>query len=59
MITLQVQILHDNVLNVDFTDGTVLFVYLVPEGILKLKDSLLAALARGVRIVTYGESCCC
>lgn len=38
----------------DFSEATALFIYLVPEGILKLKDALIAALGRGVRIVTYG-----
>lgn len=49
----QVTIMHNNVLDVDISEATVLFIYLVPEGILKLKDVLLCALERGVRIVTY------
>ncbi len=35
-------ILHDNVLNVPLTPATAIFIYLVPEGILALKDRLLA-----------------
>ena len=35
-------ILHDNVLNVPLTPATAVFIYLVPEGILALKDRLLA-----------------
>ncbi len=54
-ISLQVTILHDNVLNVNFEDATVLFIYLVPEGILKLKEQLVQAIDGGVRVVTYGE----
>jgi hypothetical protein len=52
-LTKQIQIIHNNVLDVEFSEATVLFIYLVPEGILKLKDMLLQALDRGVRIVTY------
>eukprot|EP01032_Pedospumella_encystans_P015222 gene15222-17428_t len=49
----QVRIMHDNVLNIDFSDATCIFVYLVPEGMKLLQPSLLEALRRGVRIVTY------
>jgi len=50
----QINILHGNVLDVNFVDSaTVLFIYLVPEGILLLKEKLLLALERGTRIVTY------
>lgn len=45
---------HDNVLNINFEEATVLFIYLVPEGMNKLKEQLVAAIDRGVRIVTYG-----
>eukprot|EP00428_Durinskia_dybowskii_P070279 CAMPEP_0170412514 /NCGR_PEP_ID=MMETSP0117_2-20130122/31015_1 /TAXON_ID=400756 /ORGANISM="Durinskia baltica, Strain CSIRO CS-38" /LENGTH=146 /DNA_ID=CAMNT_0010670221 /DNA_START=122 /DNA_END=558 /DNA_ORIENTATION=+ len=49
----QIQIFHDNVLNIDFSAATCIFVYLVPEGMAMLKESFLQALARGVRIVSY------
>eukprot|EP01040_Poterioochromonas_malhamensis_P010710 gene10710-11668_t len=49
----KIQIIHDNVLNIDISSATVIFVYLVPEGIRKMKNTLLEALSRGVRIVTY------
>lgn len=51
----KIQIIHDNVLNIDISSATVIFVYLVPEGIRKMKNTLLEALSRGVRIVTYGK----
>lgn len=44
---------HDNVLNVSVEDATVIFIYLVPEGIKAILEVLLDALGRGVRIVTY------
>lgn len=47
--------MHDNVLTVDFTAATVLFIYLVPDGMKKLCNKLVAAIARGVRIATYGN----
>jgi hypothetical protein len=34
-------ITHDNVLNVDFISASALFVYLVPEGIKAIRDSLI------------------
>lgn len=49
----QIQIIYDNVLNVNFSDATVIFIYLVPEGMRQLKHLLVDALDRGVRIVTY------
>ena len=48
-----VSILHDSVENISFDEATVLFIYLVPEGIKAIRDKLIAALNRGVRIVTY------
>jgi len=53
----QVRIVHDNVLNIDFSDATCVFVYLVPEGMKLLQPALVEALRRGVRIVTYGKCC--
>jgi len=50
----RISIFHSNVLDVNFVDSaTVLFIYLVPEGILLLKEKLLASLEKGARIVTY------
>jgi predicted AAA+ superfamily ATPase len=43
------------VLNVDITPATVIFVYLVPEGLKKMRDALINAIQRGVRIVSYGK----
>lgn len=51
----QVRILHDNVLNIDFSEATCIFIYLVPEGMKLLQPLLVDALRRGVRIVTYGK----
>jgi hypothetical protein len=50
----RVQIIHDNVLNIDFSEATCIFVYLVPEGMALLKQQFLDSLERGVRIVSYG-----
>lgn len=49
-----VKIIHDSVENVDFSDATAIFVYLVPEGMKAIQDKLKAAvLDRGVRVVTH------
>ena len=42
-------------MNIDFSEATCIFVYLVPEGMQLLREGLLAAIQRGVRVVTYGE----
>lgn len=49
----QVSILHDNVLNIDFLEANAIFIYLVPAGMRALRERLIEALRRGVRIVTY------
>lgn len=50
----RIKIIHDNVVNVNFAaTATVLFIYLVPEGILRLKENIIAALNNGARVVTY------
>ena len=50
----QICILHDNVLNVDFTEATVLFIYLVPAGMTAIRDDVIRAIReRNVRVVTY------
>jgi hypothetical protein len=42
-------------LNIDFSNATSLFIYLVPEGIKKIRPKLLELLETGVKIVTYGK----
>ena len=50
----QISIVHDNVLNVDFTEATVLFIYLVPTGMAAIRDTVIRAIReRNVRVVTY------
>jgi hypothetical protein len=39
-------ITHDNVLNVNFSNATALFIYLVPEGIKAIRESLVAVSLR-------------
>jgi hypothetical protein len=52
----QVSIVHANVLDVDISAATIIFVYLVPEGMKAMRDTLVRAMdERGVRVVTYGE----
>jgi hypothetical protein len=50
-----IQVLHDNVLNIDVSDATALFVYLVPDGMKKMREALINAIERGARVVTYGK----
>lgn len=52
-ISSQIQLHHDNVLNVDLSPASCIFVYLVPAGMKALRESLVAAIDRGVRVVTY------
>jgi hypothetical protein len=52
--TIQIRIDHANVVDVDFSSATAVFVYLVPAGIAAIRESLLAAVERGARVVTYG-----
>ena len=50
----QISIVHDNVLNVDFTEATVLFIYLVPAGMAAIRDCIIRAMReRNVRVITY------
>lgn len=51
----QITIIHENVLNISIGPATAIFVYLVPEGINAMRPALLAAIERGVRVVTYGK----
>lgn len=49
----RLHIIHGNVLDVDFSEANVLFIYLVPEGMRSIKSKLLKMLTKGCRIVTY------
>ncbi len=49
----QVSILHQNVLDADISAATALFVYLVPEGMVLVKDRLAELVAAGSRVVSY------
>ena len=46
-------IIHGNVLSVDFSEATALFIYLVPEGMRALRNQLREMLLKGTRIVSY------
>lgn len=52
---LQVTILHANVLDVDFSDATKIFVYLIPKGLQLLADRFEMALRSGACMVSYGK----
>ena len=58
MLTLEdssrTSVIHANVIDVDFSDATIIYIYLVPEGIMAIRDKLIEAINRGVRIVSYG-----
>ena len=59
MRCVQVSIVHANVLDVDISPASAIFVYLVPEGMRAMRDRLLEAMdQRGVRVVTYGACLC-
>lgn len=47
------QVVHGNVIGCKIDNASAIFIYLVPEGLKALKNDLLAALERNVRIVTY------
>eukprot|EP01041_Mallomonas_annulata_P004091 gene4091-8133_t len=49
----RITIIHANVLDADFSDATAIFIYLVPEGIIAIKEKLLSLIGRGTRVVTY------
>mmetsp|Transcript_20649 Transcript_20649/g.29878 ORF Transcript_20649/g.29878 Transcript_20649/m.29878 type:complete len:185 (-) Transcript_20649:255-809(-) len=48
-----VSIMHANILDVSFDEATAIFLYLVPDGIRKIRDRLIQKLQSGARIVTY------
>lgn len=50
---LRAKVLHGNVMDISIDDASVIFIYLVPKGIVALSDVLKGALANNVRIVTY------
>ena len=50
----RIEIIHDSVENVDFSEATAIFVYLVPEGLKAIQQQLAVAVnERGVRLVSY------
>lgn len=53
--TFQICILHENVLNIDFSSATAIFIYLFPSAMKLLKDRLIELIARGIPVVTYGN----
>mmetsp|Transcript_20545 Transcript_20545/g.20655 ORF Transcript_20545/g.20655 Transcript_20545/m.20655 type:complete len:165 (+) Transcript_20545:103-597(+) len=53
LLTDKISILHANVLDVSITDATAVFVYLVPEGMRAMRETLLHIISNGGRIVTY------
>ena len=48
-------VIHENVIDTDLSDATAIFIYLVPEGMKALRETLIQLLIneKGVRIVTY------
>jgi hypothetical protein len=54
--TAQITILHANVLDVNISSASALFVYLVPDGMRAVGPTLVDRLRHGARIVTYGTS---
>eukprot|EP01039_Chlorochromonas_danica_P008387 gene8387-9245_t len=53
-LTDRISIIHGNALDIDFSTATAIFLYLLPAGMKALKERLVQALERGVRIVSYG-----
>lgn len=51
----KIKIVHGNVLDVDATEATAVFVYLIPAGMAAVKEALVSLLRTGARVVTYGE----
>ena len=49
------KVIHENVIDTDLNDATAIFIYLVPEGMKALRETLIQVLSKenGVRIVTY------
>jgi len=48
-----VEIIHGDVVNVDLSSATAVFVYLVPNGLKLVEEKLRGVLERGGRIVSY------
>ena len=48
-----IKVLQNNFFNVPINDATVIFVYLVPRALLRLKPKFLKELKPGTRIVSY------
>lgn len=49
----RIRLIHGNILEIDFYDATAIFMYLVPTGIKKIRETLIDLLRNGIRIVTY------
>ncbi|CAM9674054.1 unnamed protein product, partial [Hapterophycus canaliculatus] len=49
----RINVIHGNVLDADIEGATAVFVYLVPAGMVALKDGLVSLLRAGSRVVTY------
>ncbi|CAM9247612.1 unnamed protein product [Pylaiella littoralis] len=49
----RINVVHGNVLDSDIAEATGVFVYLVPAGMLALKEALVSRLKAGARVVTY------
>lgn len=52
----QIRIIHGNVVDIDPTGATAVFVYLVPAGMVAVREALVSLLNTGARVVTYGGS---
>ena len=48
-----ITILQKNFFKVDFSEATVVYAYLVPKALLRLKEKFLKELKSGTRIVSY------
>ncbi len=49
----KINVLRKNFFDVDIKDASVVFVYLVPKALAKLKEKLLKELKPGTKIVSY------
>lgn len=52
-VSRKIKIVRKNFFEVDISEATVVFMYLVPKALNKLKPKLLAELAPGTKIVTF------
>lgn len=49
------KIVHGNVMDIDAGEATAVFIYLVPAGMVAVKEAVVSLLRTGSRVVTYGE----